>query len=128
MSCKVCEDYLSSYPIWYYREMPDWHTHERSKFCPNCGEPLTQPEPLSLEQLRQMDGEPVYLIRVESDKEKHNTIKEGWYLVETDRGLVRSSQFTTITFDEMFKIFDTAAGKRHFAYNAYTRKPREDEW
>lgn len=30
-------------------------------YCPTCGEPLTQPEPLTLEQLKQMDGKPAYI-------------------------------------------------------------------
>lgn len=35
--------------------------HKLINFCPMCGEPLTEPEPLSLEALKQMDGDPVWI-------------------------------------------------------------------
>lgn len=31
-------------------------------YCQNCGSPLTEPAPLTLEQLREMDGEPMYVV------------------------------------------------------------------
>lgn len=33
-----------------------------SNYCHNCGRPLSKQKPLSLEQLRGMDGEAVYII------------------------------------------------------------------
>lgn len=32
------------------------------RFCPLCSEPLTNPKPLTLDELREMDGEPVYIL------------------------------------------------------------------
>lgn len=37
----------------------DIEVEREINFCPMCGEPLTQPVPLTLEQLKQMDGEPL---------------------------------------------------------------------
>lgn len=40
----------------------DCYIMERKvNYCPMCGEPLSEPEPLSLEQLRQLEGEPVFI-------------------------------------------------------------------
>lgn len=84
---------------------------------------VKQLTPLTVEQLMQMDGEPAYLVRVEGGKEARNKIGEGWYLVDSDMERVRRNQFFTISFQEMFEIVDTAAGKVRFGYNAYATKP-----
>lgn len=34
---------------------------EWANFCPNCGRPLIEPKPLTLEQLKQREGKPVWV-------------------------------------------------------------------
>lgn len=91
-----------------YAEMP-------IKFCPVCGSPLSDPTPLTLEQLRGMDGEPVFTKTI---------------------GVVGSGRWELIVFDdhwlycktahEDYKItlieFKNTYGK---TWLAYTHKPKD---
>lgn len=43
---------------------------EQFKFCPNCGKPLTAAKPLSLNELRERDGRPVWMVRPYARKHK----------------------------------------------------------
>lgn len=60
MSCEFCKDDYVDDIVCY---LPTNNGDAKSvpvNHCPNCGAPLTQPKPLTVEQLREMDGGPVY--------------------------------------------------------------------
>lgn len=76
-------------------------------FCPNCGEPLTQPEPLTLEQLQKMDGEPVWVKGIDE-----------WAIVIVDSsGGWEGKPFVK------GKLFNFDVGARKL--ECYSRKPAE---
>lgn len=80
MSCEYCE---VNKDIWLSQEFQmlggEW------VFCQFCGRPLTKPEAISLEQLRGMDGEWVWVRNIEHD------INVGWMLVMVSRQTVSNS-------------------------------------
>jgi len=51
-------------------------------FCPMCGESLSEPQPLTLAELRERDGEPVYIVVLDKTvfADKDDAI-DGWGLV-----------------------------------------------
>lgn len=53
-----------------------------NKFCPNCGTPLTPPQPLTLEELRGMDGKPVWVVTLE----EADLNPPFWAIVDTANG------------------------------------------
>lgn len=57
MNCKYCNP--RRFRVWDAQER-FWITGDAIA-CPMCGESLKEPEPLTLERLRSMDGEPVWL-------------------------------------------------------------------
>ena len=72
---------------------------------------LTQPnEPLTLEQLRKMDGEPVWIV----DIGPHKWYGPGWAIVDRDNCLVRTAKNWNPVFFERY-------GERWLAY----RRPPE---
>ena len=74
---------------------------------------LTQPnEPLTLEQLREMDGEPVWIV----DVGPHKWYGPGWAIVDRDNCLVRTVKNWNAVFFESY-------GERWLAY----RRPPEGE-
>ena len=58
-------------------ECPYCHEHlaREWSYCPECGRPTDENKPLTLKQLRQMDGKPVW---VECDP---NVNTPGWYII-----------------------------------------------
>lgn len=60
MSCK----YDHEYPVWCYQEKEECRTHEKADYCPSCGSPLSDPTPLTMEELRGMDGKKISVIRL----------------------------------------------------------------
>lgn len=84
-------------------------------------------EPLTLDELEQMDGEPVYLVRVEANQEKYNTPSTGWYINSAKCEEVNRS-FKRITYKSIFDgMVNTIGGCVKFGYNAYKFKPKEAE-
>ena len=74
---------------------------------------LTPPnEPLTLEQLREMDGEPVWIV----DVGPHKWYGPGWAIVDRDNCLVRTVKNWNAVFFESY-------GERWLAY----RRPPEGE-
>ena len=74
---------------------------------------LTPPnDPLTLEQLRKMDGEPVWIV----DVGPHKWYGPGWAIVDRDNCLVRSAKNWNPVFFERY-------GERWIAY----RRPPEGE-
>lgn len=74
---------------------------------------LTQPnEPLTLERLREMDGEPVWIVDIGS----HKWYGPGWAIVDRDNCLVRTAKNWNSVFFERY-------GERWLAY----RRPPEGE-
>ena len=74
---------------------------------------ISQPnEPLTLEQLRQMDGRPVWIV----DVEPHKWYGPGWAIVDRDNCLVRTVKNWNPVFFERY-------GERWLAY----RRPPEGE-
>ena len=72
---------------------------------------LTQPnEPLTLEQLREMDGDPVWIV----DVGPHKWYGPGWAIVDRDNCLVRTVKNWNAVFFESY-------GERWLAY----RRPPE---
>lgn len=81
--------------------------------CPNCGRPLTKPEPLSIEQLRGMDGCPIW---VESAMPLINQFHPHWEVVE-------------MVVDDM--VYISGRGPREFrtygvTWVAYATKPERE--
>lgn len=60
--------------IFYYDSLDGWEG-EKIDYCPYCNQRLTPEEPLTLEELKQMNWEPVWVI----DKQNHEN--NGYYLV-----------------------------------------------
>ena len=85
------------------------------------------PKPLTLEELRELGGEPVYIMRVEADKIKPGKCSEGWYLVEAKLQAVAQIHGKCSSFDDRFKTVETAGGVTRFGYNAYRTKPEGSE-
>lgn len=90
-------------------------------YCPICGEPLSPPVPLTLEQLREMDGESVYVVVIDSLNfaDPLDAIN-GWGIAR--QSWVRlwdSGRFDLIHIDHDFSDY----GK---TWLAYTRKPAEE--
>ena len=78
-----------------------------------AAELISQPnEPLTLEQLRQMDGRPVWIV----DVEPHKWYGPGWAIVDRDNCLVRTVKNWNPVFFERY-------GERWLAY----RRPPEGE-
>ena len=74
---------------------------------------LTPPnEPLTLEQLREMDGEPVWIV----DVGPHKWYGPGWAIVDRDNCLVRTVKNWNPVFFEKY-------GERWLAY----RRPKEEQ-
>ena len=74
---------------------------------------LSQPnEPLTLEQLREMDGEPVWIV----DVGPHKWYGPGWAIVDRDNCLVRTVKNWNAVFFESY-------GERWLAY----RRPKEEQ-
>lgn len=70
-------------PSCHHMWLEDRDATDYPEYCPGCGDPLSQApnEPLSIEQLRQMDGEPVYIVFLpDTDGEK----LQFWALVAVD--------------------------------------------
>lgn len=65
------------------------------KFCGWCGTPLTLPEPLTLERLREMEGEPVY-----------DAIVQEWYIISNVEVVdelmaeIHMTDYTVVEWDE----------------------------
>ena len=74
---------------------------------------LSQPnEPMTLEQLREMDGEPVWIV----DVGPHKWYGPGWAIVDRDNCLVRTVKNWNAVFFESY-------GERWLAY----RRPKEEQ-
>lgn len=91
---------------------PNNFTATHPNFCLKCGTPLTPPVPLSLEQLRDIDGDPVWICDIECQE------RSCWRLCYWDIGkylvMVAVSQ-TGYLLDEYGET-----------WVAYTRKPAEE--
>lgn len=120
MSCKYCKrtiftrecDYSNGAVVKHYNK-------EKPNFCFECGEPLVQPEPLTLEQLKQMDGEPVYaVLRAKDEYGMPSCFKDGWYLViaSADSIFIKSNNATIL-----------ANGDYGVDIKLYTHKPRPQQ-
>lgn len=92
--------------IFYYDSMDGWEG-EKIDYCPMCGRRLTPEEPLTLEELKQMDGEPVW-VWFASDLQR-------WGLVDIVNKCV-SGFFSTVYFNTY--------EEKWFAYH---HKPIEEE-
>ena len=74
---------------------------------------LSQPnEPMTLEQLREMDGKPVWIV----DVGPHKWYGPGWAIVDRDNCLVRTVKNWNAVFFESY-------GERWLAY----RRPKEEQ-
>lgn len=69
-------------------------------------------EPLTIEQLREMDGEPVWIV----DVGPHKWYGPGWAIVDRDNCLVRTVKNWNAVFFEKY-------GERWLAY----RRPKEEQ-
>ena len=88
-------------------EWEDAHPNEAIPYQPT----LTPPnEPLTIEQLREMDGEPVWIVDIGS----RNRYGSGWAIVDRDNCLVRTVKYWNPVFFEKY-------GERWLAY----RRPPE---
>lgn len=73
--------------------MEDRDASDYPDYCPGCGEPLGREsnEPLTLERLREMDGEPVYVHNLFPAKRK---FEWQWALVCKERGNAEATTYT----------------------------------
>lgn len=85
-----------------------WATWQVVELLKNC--PLPANDPLTLEELREMDGEPVFIVRMGSDSPEDNA----WALVNRENCLCKTSD-GRIAFFELY-------GK---TWLAYRRRPEE---
>lgn len=83
------------------------------------------PKPLTLDELRERDGKPVYLVRVEHDEEIRNKSGEGWYLVDARLEQLFRSYAHELSFSDLNKAFSTMVGRSVFGYIAYDHPPKE---
>jgi len=103
MSCEYCN---KEYGIYHKRNGYMLIEHN---FCPMCGKPLKDPEPLTLEELKERDGKPVYCVGLD------NNCFNGWCLVNICEKKVVDSEGD---YWEMVKY-----GK---LFVCYDREPKED--
>lgn len=83
-------------------------------FCPICGEPLTYPTPLTLEELKERDGKPVYIISL--DENKNLKLQEGkWYIIS---GNIMTNNIMSYKIESV----DTP-----FGFYAYDHPPKGSE-
>lgn len=106
MSCENCENLGRNKGI--YAEVFEQIAADESRevgiavnFCPTCSEPLTASKPLTLEELKERDGKPVYYVGISNKRRK-------WIIVE--------------------KILLDRAGSDNYGITwlAYDREPKED--
>ena len=107
--CVYCED-------GFYRDVLG--SPCKYNFCPMCGRPFAEPRKLTLDELRQMDGQPVYIKYLcESDEE------DGWDIVNSieSRPLPNHEDF------DLFVSFACGDGEFTCCYEktwvAYDRPP-----
>lgn len=74
------------------------------------------PEPLTLERLREMDGQPVYIVRVEAGQIKPYCISEGWYINHSVLECLTAGYAKSVYYRDINK---------DFGYIAYSHKPKE---
>lgn len=87
-------------------------------FCPMCARPLTKPKPISLEQLRGMDGEKIWAVNLDDKgNPEYNHCHCGWHVVDLDIGRVISEDGGYWNL----KAYDTPLG-----FIAYTHKPDQE--
>jgi len=77
--------------------------------CPICGKPLTEPKPLTLDELKERDGKPVYCVGI------GNKALTGWGLVDWQRQIIR---------DGVGDFWDLS--EFNITYNVYDREPKEE--
>ena len=101
-------------PKCHHTWLEDRDASDYPEYCPGCGDPLhkEENEPLTLEQLREMDGEPVWIV----DVGPHKWYGPGWAIVDRDNCLVRTAKNWNPVFFERY-------GERLIAY----RCPPEGE-
>lgn len=100
MNCENCDSHFTVLLLTEEAE---------NKYCPVCGEPLAQPEPLTLEQLKQMDGGPVWSIGIgEYD------YAFGWALPNSEEDQAYANDGATWAYDEY-----------GITWVAYTSQPKE---
>lgn len=62
MNCKFCNDDTIITAVCYIPLGDGNGTDIPMNFCPACGANLSEQEPLTLDELREMDGEPVWCV------------------------------------------------------------------
>ena len=106
----TAEQLLEMFAAGYTLEKPDYSKHFEAMA--NLAESDPPNEPLTLEQLRKMDGEPVWIV----DVGPHKWYGPGWAIVDRDNCLVRTAKNWNPVFFERY-------GERWIAY----RRPPEGE-
>lgn len=83
MSCKYCQDGQMKAPVWKIAAIGDKNErYVEVNFCPNCGAPLTEPQPLTLAELEGMDGMLVWIVVTdESNFADPQDVINGWGFV-----------------------------------------------
>jgi len=89
------------------------YEHFPVNYCLICGEPLTEPEALTPEQLKQMDGEPVWIVL--RARRSWETSGGAWSIVCWDYA-------DAINHPKLGRLFRAKYGK---TWVAYDRKPGE---
>lgn len=86
-------------------------TKERIITCPMCGEPLTEPKPLTLDELRKMDGKPVWCVA----ENKNLVDGSGWHIVNSTEEELIDKHKSYWRFDQLIED-----------YQCYDREPKEE--
>lgn len=81
MSCEYCTGWMINATAAFINCPPDGEktVDILFSFCPMCGAPLTDPQPLALAELREMDGEPVW---VEASPDAEEPEEKAWMIVD----------------------------------------------
>lgn len=95
--------------IFYYDSLDGWEG-EKIDYCPYCNQRLTPEEPLTLEELKEMDGEPVWV----SVKDCSWIPNNGYWCIMYKRGLLLPNGYT--------KSLESIKG-----WTIYRHKPIEEE-
>lgn len=126
MTCDYCDRAVRIIAAAWYedsRVTPDKQPKNfEAKFCPNCGEPLAEPEPIDFETLKDMNDTLVYVVLPEGVLDMSLIIPSlvscnSDYEDDRDEVYLTNNLGGRSTYDEV-----TAMGGK-----VYPRKPRQEE-
>lgn len=70
---------------WWITALGDGRADLKLNYCPMCGTHLTEPKPLTLDELKQREGKPVWVKRI---NEECDICGDGWCVIDFWSGCV----------------------------------------